>query len=109
MENTNVFAITVSPEQSEKLYTAYLGLPSNRQTIIDEQVVILTKANPKISKNDARKMATFNEIFQPKLDHYFEKGEENRKQIAEKTAAMLTMLSAEEKQALLASLGVVQE
>jgi len=98
MKETNVINITVSADHVNMLYSAYLGLPTQRQAIVDEQV----KSGVSIQQ------ATFHEIFVPKLNHYVEKGEEARKMIADKAVAMLSCLSPAEKSELLAKLGQAQ-
>lgn len=94
-KSSTVIGITVSAEYANQLYSAYLGLPTNRQTIVDDKV----KAGATIHQ------ATFEEIFVPKLLHYVEKGEEARREIANKAVAMLSCLSPTEKAELLAKLG----
>jgi hypothetical protein len=97
-KSSTVIGITVSADDAAKLYSAYLGLPTQRQAIVDEAV----------RDGVSIHQATFDEIFIPKLEHYVQKGEEARKQIAEKTVAMLSCLSPIEKQELLAKLGQAQ-
>ena len=97
--SSTVIGITVSAEDAAQLYSAYLGLPSQRQQVVD-----LEMKNKGISIHQA----TFDEIFRPKLSHYVTKGEEARKMIAEKAVAMLSALSPIEKQELLAKLGQAQ-
>lgn len=91
-----VIEITVSAESANKLYSAYLGLPDNRQAIIDEAV----------RDGVSIHQATFDEIFIPKLEHYVTKGEEKRKEIANKAVAMLSALTENERLELLAKLGI---
>jgi len=108
MENTNVYKVTLSGDVAEKLYTAFFGLPDQRREKVEEQIDGLTKTM-KIDRIEAIKIATFHEIFEPKLDHYYEKGQVQREKIKTDTVNMLASLSQEERNNLLASLGVVQK
>ena len=97
--SSTVIGITVSAEDAAKLYSAYLGLPTQRK-----EVVKLEMTAKKISLHQA----AFNEIFVPKLNHYVEKGEKVRAAIYEESVAMLGILTPEERASLLQKLGQAQ-
>lgn len=105
MENGKnvVFSISVSSEQADKLYTAYCGLPDNRRKIIEENRDKFVKEQ-KLSNMEALKLATFNEIFTPKLDHYFEKGVEVQEQTRKNLLANIASMTPEQKAEMLALL-----
>ena len=101
MENT-IFAITVSVEKADKLYTAYCGLPDNRKKIVEEnRDKLLADKNRKLSNMEALKLATFDEIFTPKLDHYFEKGVEVQEQTRKNLLANIASMTPEQKAEML--------
>jgi hypothetical protein len=72
-KSTTLIGISVSAEQAAKLYTAYLGLPTARQKEIDPY-------SPQ---------KAFDEIFNQKLDHYYEKGIEVMHAVMEREVAGL--------------------
>lgn len=72
---STVIGITVSAEMAAKLYTAYLGLPTQRQKAVEEVVA---------AKKSSLHQAAFDEIFGQKLDHYYEKGIEIQQAIIER-------------------------
>lgn len=109
MENTTkqnptvIFQITVSAEQAEKLYTAYCGLPDNRKKIVEENRDKFVKEQ-KLENIQALKLATFHEIFQPKLDHYYENGLEVQENLRKNLLANIASMTAEQKAEMLALL-----
>lgn len=79
-KSSTLIGISVSAEMAAKLYTAYLGLPAARQSVVED-----AQKTKKISLHQA----AFDEIFGQKLDHYYEKGIEAQNAIMEREIAGL--------------------
>lgn len=79
-KSSTLIGISVSAEMAAKLYTAYLGLPTARQTVVEQ-----SQKEKKISLHQA----AFDEIFGQKLDHYYEKGIEAQNAVMEREIAGL--------------------
>jgi ribosomal protein L11 len=99
---STVIEITVSAEQAEKLYTAYCGLPTARRDAVTEAAEKIEK-DQKLSHIQSIRVATFNEIFDQKLDHYFAKGLEAQKAARLQNALSLG-LTVEQLDKLVASI-----